>query len=76
MIGRRRARLWRGREPEGADRLESLTGIDAFVQVVCPRISTDNPFRRPVLSVPQADALLRVMRGGEPGEFLRAPHWL
>lgn len=59
-----------------ADRLESLTGIDAFVQVACPRISTDNPFRRPVLSVPQADALLRVMRGGEPGEFLRAPHWL
>jgi len=59
-----------------ADRLESLTGIDAFVQSACPRISTDNPFRRPVLSVPQADALLRVIRGEEPGEFLRAPHWL
>ena len=59
-----------------SDRLESLTGIDAFIQVACPRISTDNPFPKPVLSTPQANALLRVMRGGEPEEYLRVPHWL
>ena len=58
------------------DRLESLTGIDAFIQVACPRISTDNPFPKPVLSAPQAGALLRVMRGEDIGEYLQRPHWL
>lgn len=59
-----------------ADRLESLSGIDAFIQVACPRISTDNPFPKPVLSTPQAQALLRIIRGQELGEYFQTPHWL
>lgn len=59
-----------------ADRLESLTGIDAFIQVACPRISTDNPFSKPVLSTPQARALLKVIRGQDMGEYFQVPHWL
>ena len=58
------------------DALRRFTGIDAFVQSACPRISTDNPFDVPVLSIPQCRALLRVLRGEDPGEYLRAPHWL
>ena len=27
-----------------SDRLKNFTGIDAFIQVACPRISTDNEF--------------------------------
>ena len=40
------------------ERLRNLKGIDAFIQVACPRISTDNQFDKPVLSTPQANALL------------------
>ena len=58
------------------DALRRFAGIDAFVQSACPRISTDNRFDVPVLSVPQSKALLRVLRGEDPGEYLRAPHWL
>ncbi|MEK6932080.1 MAG: diphthamide biosynthesis enzyme Dph2, partial [Thermoproteota archaeon] len=36
------------------ERLKNLKGIDAFIQVACPRISTDNQFDKPVLSTPQA----------------------
>ncbi len=58
------------------ERLANIRGVDAFVQAACPRISTDNPFERPVLSTPQAGALLRVLRGEEPGEYLQVRHWL
>ena len=58
------------------ERLRCLRGIDAFVQSACPRISTDNKFDMPVLSMPQARALVRVLRGQEPGQYLQAPHWL
>ncbi|MBI1658541.1 MAG: diphthamide synthesis protein [Thaumarchaeota archaeon] len=58
------------------DRLRNLRGIDAFIQVACPRISTDNQFDMPVLSTPQANALLRVLRGEEPGLYMEKPHWL
>lgn len=58
------------------DRLCNLRDIDAFIQVACPRISTDNRFDMPVLSTPQANALLRVLRGQEPGQYMVAPHWL
>ena len=59
-----------------ADRIESLIGVDAFIQVACPRISTDNQFTKPMLSAPQARAMLRVMRGQEAGEYFQTPHWL
>ena len=58
------------------ERLANIRGIDAFVQVACPRISTDNRFDRPVLSTPQARALLRVLRGQDIEEYLQARHWL
>ncbi|MFB3047961.1 MAG: diphthamide biosynthesis enzyme Dph2, partial [Nitrosopumilaceae archaeon] len=41
------------------ERLKNLKGIDAFIQVACPRISIDNQFDVPVLSTPQCTALLK-----------------
>src|SRR3989304_2363684 len=58
------------------DRLGNLKGIDAFIQVACPRISTDNHFHKPVLSTPQANALLKILKNESIDEFLQIPHWL
>ncbi len=58
------------------DRLRNLKGIDAFIQVACPRISTDNHFHKPVLSTPQANALLKLLNNENIEEFLQIPHWL
>tara|TARA_B100000029_G_scaffold103920_1_gene94450 strand:- start:860 stop:1855 length:996 start_codon:yes stop_codon:yes gene_type:complete len=58
------------------DRLKNFTGIDAFIQVACPRISTDNQFDKPVLSTPQANALLKLLRNEEIDNYLEIPHWL
>ena len=58
------------------DRLQNLKGIDAFIQVACPRISTDNQFDKPVLSTPQANALLKILRNESIDEYLEMPHWL
>jgi 2-(3-amino-3-carboxypropyl)histidine synthase len=59
-----------------SERLNNLKGIDAFIQVACPRISTDNQFKKPVLSSPQANALLKVLRNENIEEYLELPHWL
>ena len=58
------------------DRLRNLKGVDAFVQVACPRISTDNQFDKPVLSTPQANALLKILRKESIDEYLEIQHWL
>ena len=58
------------------ERLQNLRGIDAFIQVACPRISTDNQFDKPVLSTPQANALLKILRKESVGEYLEISHWL
>ncbi len=58
------------------ERLKNLKGVDAFIQVACPRISTDNQFDKPVLSTPQANALLKVLRKESIDEYLEIPHWL
>jgi len=58
------------------ERLQNLKGIDAFIQVACPRISTDNQFDKPVLSTPQANALLKILRKESIGEYFEIPHWL
>lgn len=58
------------------DRLRNLKGIDAFIQVACPRISTDNQFDKPVLSTPQASALLKILRNESIEGYLQIPHWL
>ncbi len=58
------------------DRLMVFSNIDAFVQVACPRISIDNSFTKPVLSVPQANALIRLLNKENIDDFLKIPHWL
>jgi 2-(3-amino-3-carboxypropyl)histidine synthase len=58
------------------EKLGNLKGIDAFIQVACPRISTDNHFRKPVLSTPQANALLKLLNNESIEGFLQIPHWL
>jgi 2-(3-amino-3-carboxypropyl)histidine synthase len=61
-----------------SDRLNALTDIDAFVQTGCPRISVDGyTFSKPVLSVPQTDALINLLSGKEieTSIFVRK-HWL
>lgn len=58
------------------ERLANIRGVDAFVQVACPRISTDNRFDRPVLSTPQANALLKVLRHEDVDGYMKIPHWL
>lgn len=75
MNGRKVVRLaMRDITPE---RLAPHREIEAFVQTACPRISIDGfTFDRPVLSIPQADALVALMEGREPGEFLQRPKWI
>lgn len=58
------------------ERLQNLRGIDAFIQVACPRISTDNQFDKPVLSTPQANALLKILKGQNIDQYMQIPHWL
>lgn len=60
-----------------AERLAPHREIEAFIQTACPRISIDGfTFDRPVLSIPQADALVALIEGREPGEFLERPKWI
>jgi 2-(3-amino-3-carboxypropyl)histidine synthase len=60
-----------------AERLAPHREIEAFIQTACPRISIDGfTFDRPVLSIPQADALVALMEGREPGEFLERSKWI
>ncbi|MFQ5969816.1 MAG: diphthamide biosynthesis enzyme Dph2 [Nitrososphaerales archaeon] len=58
------------------ERLRVFRGIDAFIQVACPRISMDNTFSKPVLSVPQANALIKLLKKESIDDFLKIPHWL
>jgi len=59
------------------DRLAPYRDVEAFVQTACPRISIDGfTFERPVLSIPQAEALVKLMEGREVGEFLERPKWI
>jgi 2-(3-amino-3-carboxypropyl)histidine synthase len=58
------------------ERLQNIKGIDAFIQVACPRISIDNQFDKPVLSTPQASALLKLLRKESIDGYLEIPHWL
>jgi len=60
-----------------AERLAPHREIEAFVQTACPRISIDGfAFDRPVLSIPQADALVALIEGRKPGEFLERAKWI
>ena len=61
-----------------ADRLNSMTEIEAFVQTGCPRISVDGyTFSKPVLSVPQTDALINLLSGKEVSmDLFERKNWL
>lgn len=59
------------------ERIASVRDFDAFVQTACPRISIGGySFDRPVLSSPEADALLNLLKGEEVKDHLRRPNWL
>lgn len=58
------------------DRVQVFRGIDAFIQVACPRIATDNHFKKPMLSVPQALALIKLLKKEPIDDFLKVQHWL
>jgi len=58
------------------ERLRNLKDVDAFIQVACPRISTDNRFDKPVLSTPQAIALMKVLRKESIENYFQIKHWL
>jgi 2-(3-amino-3-carboxypropyl)histidine synthase len=58
------------------DRIMVFKGIDAFIQVACPRIATDNHFKKPMLSVPQALALIKLLKNEPIEDFLKVQHWL
>ena len=50
------------------ERLAPHGEVEAFIQTACPRISIDGfTFDKPVLSIPQADALVALIEGWEPG---------
>ena len=61
-----------------ADRLNAMTEIEAFVQTGCPRISVDGyTFSKPVLSVPQTDALINLLSGKEVTmDLFERKNWL
>ncbi len=60
-----------------ADRLAPHREVEAFIQTACPRISVDGfTFDKPVLSIPQADALVALIEGREIGEFFERPKWI
>jgi 2-(3-amino-3-carboxypropyl)histidine synthase len=58
------------------ERLQIFKRIDAFIQVACPRIAIDNHFKKPMLSVPQALALIKLLKKEPIEDFLRVQHWL
>jgi 2-(3-amino-3-carboxypropyl)histidine synthase len=58
------------------ERIRNLKGVDAFIQVACPRISTDNEFDKPVLSTPQATALIKILKKENIDEYFQTEHWL
>jgi 2-(3-amino-3-carboxypropyl)histidine synthase len=58
------------------ERIQIFSDIDAFVQVACPRIGIDNHFKKPMLSVPQARTLLRILKKEPVEEIFHLTHWL
>lgn len=58
------------------ERILNFKKIDAFIQVACPRIATDNHFKKPMLSVPQSLALIKLLKNEPIGDFLKVKHWL
>jgi 2-(3-amino-3-carboxypropyl)histidine synthase len=58
------------------DRIQIFKGLDAFVEVACPRIAIDDHFDKPMLSVPQAFALIKLLKNEPIEDLLKIHHWL
>jgi 2-(3-amino-3-carboxypropyl)histidine synthase len=58
------------------EKLQNFKEIDAFIQVACPRLGTDNYFSKPVLSTPQSVALIKLLKKEPIEEFFKIQHWL
>jgi 2-(3-amino-3-carboxypropyl)histidine synthase len=58
------------------EKLQNFKEIDAFIQVACPRLGTDNYFSKPVLSIPQSQALIKLLKKEPIEEFFKIQHWL
>jgi 2-(3-amino-3-carboxypropyl)histidine synthase len=56
--------------------VQVFKGIDAFVEVACPRIAIDDHFSKPMLSVPQAFALIKIIKNEPIEDLLKKHHWL
>jgi 2-(3-amino-3-carboxypropyl)histidine synthase len=56
--------------------IQNFKGIDAFVEVACPRIATDNHFDKPMLSVPQAFGLIKLIKNEPIEDLFKIHHWL
>ncbi len=56
--------------------IQVFKGIDAFVEVACPRIAIDDHFSKPMLSVPQALALIKLIKNEPIEDLLKIHHWL
>ena len=58
------------------DRIQIFKGLDAFVEVACPRIAIDDHFDKSMLSVPQAFALIKILINEPIEDLLKIHHWL
>jgi 2-(3-amino-3-carboxypropyl)histidine synthase len=58
------------------DGTQNFKGIDAFVEVACPRIAIDDHFDKPMLSAPQAFALIKLIKNEPVEDLFRIHHWL
>jgi 2-(3-amino-3-carboxypropyl)histidine synthase len=58
------------------DQVLKFAKIDAFIQVACPRLGTDNHFEKPMLSIPQATTLIRLLKKEPVENFMESRHWL
>ncbi|MCP8319283.1 MAG: diphthamide biosynthesis enzyme Dph2 [Candidatus Methylarchaceae archaeon HK01B] len=59
------------------ERLTQLQNIDAFIQTTCPRISIGGEkFTKPVLAIPQAEALFDILDGKGCGKIFQRSRWV
>lgn len=58
------------------DYVQIFKGLEAFVEVACPRIAIDDHFEKPMLSVPQAFALIKLLKNEPIEDLLKIHHWL
>ncbi len=58
------------------DCIQIFKGLDAFVEVACPRIAIDDHFDKPMLSLPQAFALIKLLKNEPIEDLLKIHHWL